>query len=853
MKKISIKMYIMILLSAISIYAVSQILWFNTSVMNYFETNSLKVLHFVLAIAINLVYVLAAKILIQRDIKKQFPDNTIDDDSKKRLESCRRKFLIINSTVSFVEIIALFLYCFNMYVHLTSSYGHLDSNMMPNVVGVLIIVVITVLLLIPSTIIINTTFKCNELNNKKMFKILRICRNVCIALVLLACFSAIVFVFLPINAFKYKYVYNDKYDGYVIDGFIYQDIRNCYKTELTIPKTIFGKRVVRFGTLAYMENLKKLILPNTLSVDTFANGLLNTVDNSNFDIYMYGGEPIEWYIKDNVIYDKDNRCMYFITKYKEKELFIPNTIEGVFSYDFAFNKFIPQDTKILIADDNPYFYEYGNVIWSKGNNHNINSFVPTLSGIYSDCDIGIIPFNADDSDKVEITILPDSNKPLCLYSSFATYYGIKSITIPKGYSNPNFEYINDYCTVIRCDKYIVEDGNPYYATYDGNLYTKDLKRLIAIRNYYNEPIKFSNEIEDISLMAIKQINLANNLSPCSVEANDNLIYENGNLYTRNYEKLLLVFDKEAEKLIINKNVNNISSSQLDYEVERIKGYEKYKIADRYCWSGDSGDSILNSVYMTSSEHPELLAISAVDANIFVPKELEKIDNRLYSAICLNELEIESGCKYYESQDNMVFTKGKEELIAVYKYGEKVYIPAETKYISDEALSSMLEQKIECDINNHHYEVYRGSLYTKGREKLLCFGFEDKNKIVIAKETKEIDERMLIAIVERHLYDNNGTIFEYVVEDGNEVYSTYDGCLYENNFEKLLLLNKIGFFDSTIISVHPSCKYISQIAKSSISVPTLEFDFSSNPYIEKTISEGYRLFYYPEYAYLNQKY
>jgi len=390
MKKINLKMYIIIILSLISTYAGLSLLWFNYNLEEMLYENDKIIYHFIIAIGTNLIFLLIAKCITKKNVDKIYSEAGSDKDSSskinKKMEGNRRKFLIINSLTCFVMTIALYLYCYYSYTLLTKT--KFLSYFIFDWINILIAVVVTIIALIPSTLLISSIFKNKIFNSdKKILKVLRIAKYA------FACISAIFMIainfyyYLPLNEFKYQYYeyeFNDV-DGYVISDYVFQDIRNCKTQKVTIPSKLWGKRVIGLMDAVFFIDVKELELPSSLMIDSFSKStyisqrettsILSSGHICNFDIQMIG-EPEEWFVKDNIIYDVDERKMYLFTSYKKDELYISDKIEGIFSLSMFSNSFIPIETKVVVSQDNPYFYEYGNVIWSKNSSSNICSIIP---------------------------------------------------------------------------------------------------------------------------------------------------------------------------------------------------------------------------------------------------------------------------------------------------------------------------------------------------------------------------------------------------------------------------------------------------------------------------------------------
>jgi len=391
MKKINLKMYIIIILSLISTYAGLSLLWFNYNLEEMLYENDKIIYHFIIAIGTNLIFLLIAKCITKKNVDKIYSEAGSDKDSSskinKKMEGNRRKFLIINSLTCFVMTIALYLYCHYNYLVLAKSkaFGKLAFD----VTNILIAIVVTILALIPSTLLISSIFKNKNFNsNKKILKVLRIAKYVFAGICAVFMVAINIYFYLPLNEFKYQYADYEinNLDGYLICDYVFQDMRDCKTSKVTIPSKLWGKRVLGLIGVEFLTDVKEIELPSSLMISSFRDNafyshqketlsILSDGPSCNFDIQMIG-EPEEWFVKDNIIYDVDERKMYLFTSYKKDELYISDKIEGIFSLSMFSNSFIPIETKVVVSQDNPYFYEYGNVIWSKNSSSNICSIIP---------------------------------------------------------------------------------------------------------------------------------------------------------------------------------------------------------------------------------------------------------------------------------------------------------------------------------------------------------------------------------------------------------------------------------------------------------------------------------------------
>ena len=403
-----------------------------------------------------------------------------------------------------------------------------------------------------------------------------------------------------------------------------------------------------------------------------------------------------------------------------------------------------------------------------------------------------------------------------------------------------------------CDAYQVEEGNQFYETYDGNLYNKGLTKLYEIRKYNNgETINFPETLQELSYDAISQLN-SNTYFEGKIVSNNNLIYENGNLYTPNYEKLLVNNINDGEVLILKDQTQEVSDGQIEYDSKNIDTFIEKQIVNRYCYNISGDSEITESNYLIiNDDYPELSAVACKGKELDNYNDFKSINECTYDAICLNRISDISGNEFFDAYDGALFKNGRKELIALDNYNSVVRIPKETEKISDAALYNMVTHKIECSEDNPYFEEYKGMLYTKGREELICIGKTDNNDFVIAKETKSLNKDGLYNFIDHYYYDENGIQPNYIIEDGNEIFSTCNSCLYTNDEKELVLLDKIGISYDGYLHISPKCMNIWQTAKQCIEIgASFGIKTEDNPYIKSVEGEFHRIFYYPEYAHLN---
>ena len=214
-------------------------------------------------------------------------------------------------------------------------------------------------------------------------------------------------------------------------------------------------------------------------------------------------------------------------------------------------------------------------------------------------------------------------------------------------------------------------------------------------------------------------------------------------------------------------------------------------------------------------------------NLYISEKVTQIDPVLIAYTnFLKSIEVSKDNKIFYSHDNVIYRTiniteesgenhlgtlgvvpplkgGKDIIIPDYMSGDTLYltslqsknivIPANlNKRICFGNINLVSEYKVQE--GNTYYEVFEGSLYEKGLERLLALrDHGENNEIKLPKELKTIDEVVISKIISEL---NSNKEIKVIIDENNSNFLIEDGLVY--NPDKTRLIMPISYVETIII-------------------------------------------------------
>ena len=762
-KKIYFRYIIYLILALITCNAFLNLLNFNCYSIENFSLNDFVyweynirfkqieyfILNFVATGCISLFFNYLAKRSIEKNIlkseNKEQEKETSGELTQEEKKKIRKIFTYINFISCFV-FSAVYYICNWKYFLELSIFKYMEGiKIVSPVILIITALVQNLLVLIPSSILINTFFKEKKVNSeKRVIKILKKITSITTLIIFTILMWFNIYNYVNIPEFEYQYVWEIQNDGEYAWTIVedYQNKKRCLSEEpFVVPKKIWGKEVKGLFLLSNKYS-KELNLPNTIDY----RWILLASYGCGFEKISMSGEPIEWFVKNNVVYNIDGTEMYVTDVAKDEHIYVSEKINRIYG--------VLGKITLEVSENNPYFYVHDNVIWNK------NNYINYLKTYYTEnINYGMVFNNSKD----ENIILPESISGKIEIDVPSGWGNIK-LTIPEGLENEIEIVMNS----IGIDEYIVEEENQYYAVHDGNLYNKDYTSLIAMNDSYSKTIKLPNTLENIeNKEAFKMLNekfysqkRENELFSSKLENYENkpiieidrikdvdaLVFENNTLYNKQSQKILVNFDGTYN---LDENVKELDETLIKsfgaYAYVSVKS-PKIELNER-----NTEFLIIDNDLYNKEKTKLLYALGSV----LLPKELKQLSKENLIQLANRTIELESE-EYFTLYKDNLYTKDKKKLLAVGNT-DTIIIPKETQYIDEavynswyfeeiygesQGITGINTKKIILEEGNEYFSTENNILYNKDKTKVLLIGNYENNEDWLNSNVQYIQSNMI---------------------------------------------------------------------------------------------------------------
>jgi len=469
LEKLKRRYYIFLVLALLGFYSFSMIEWFGNRGMLYTVGLGRDVLTILIFCLPALIMNLLGTTLFFKSSKK-----IIENIDKDNLKNQKKKFLITNNILflilALIIIVLLYnvdLYYFDIMKQYFSSNGQeeyfadiINGNSLNIASNCLIPFTAFLLTLIPYDFYLSKRIKkiknanneenkfqnlINKISNFSLIKVIKIYISIAIRILLvfgsLFTIFCIGYNFLNIPEVKFSYYeLEDKTYCLTIAG--YGRLDPFLNKEIKIPAKLWGKDISKVDLDFYPD--LTYILPN--SIDMY-NSKFSIQLNRNINLKMYG-EPINWYIENNIIYDNSGKWID-VSFSDNTDLEIDDKVEKIKGLDSSFNYF--NINSLVVSENNPYFKVKDGILYNLLDNEYCKAYVPK---------------------KLNNTTITVIDEPKIDFGMFIGL--VNKINIDKYSKNIHAVYGNNIA------KFIVDDDNNYYSTYDDALYNKNQTIIIGV-------------------------------------------------------------------------------------------------------------------------------------------------------------------------------------------------------------------------------------------------------------------------------------------------------------------------------------------------------------------------------------
>lgn len=605
----------------------------------------------------------------------------------------------------------------------------------------IVFLMVSIVLLILNIFYVRTIFREKNKEEKIFRKILRVTGTV-VAVILCGIFVGYdIFHYVKIPEFQCNYEIGSRWNEsnqrmeemlvYTVES---KDIRDIvHAKSYKIPSKIWGKEVGKVETLSIhvgLSPIREFSISSDLSWDVFRCST-NTI-NPYYNMYCMDGVVSEWFMENNIAYKSDKSELYL---FNNSIMYIPASGEVLNDID----TFAMCDWKKLdVADGREDYFDFDNVLYQVNKYEEIKYsgdkliIEEVISGEKSGC-LAILPMSA------KRVILTD--KPMSKLSIGARWARDSKVIFPKDMPQPIGELIYSPSEIE------VEDGNQFYAIYEGNLYNKELTKLIYVQS---NKLKLPATFKEIAASFISDEVLD------SIEvAAENPYYTsyNGDLYNKDMTKLIYMRTHSTdEQFVLPKTVKEISEEAFEI-LDDLFSSDKLEIDEENpyftLYSGDLYNKDMTElIYMKTHSQ---------DEKFVLPKTVEEISEDAFEIIDdlfgSDKLEIENGNENFVIIEDALYSKDRSKLYLIdsykksYQDPKKIILNLELNYISESALERIgyLLNGSDFDIiveeENENFAIYNNNLYNADMTELIyIFESAENNAIELADTLTKIDDR-----------------------------------------------------------------------------------------------------------------
>ena len=447
--------------------------------------------------------------------------------------------------------------------------------------------------------------------------------------------------------------------------------------------------------------------------------------------------------------------------------------------------------------------------------------------------IGELGFSGCDFEKID---LPESLESI-EYGAFNGCDKLKSIFIPKNVYNIE-DKVFEYCGSLESIN--VDKDNPYFASYKGILYNKDMTELIAcpggiLSVELPNTLKIINKFGFYCCTEIKKIVIPNSVTTIEGYAFDTCESLEEIKLPENLEEIsedLFSGCKKLKEIFIPKNTGWIDGDAFD-GCENLVSFEVDK-ENPYSFSAngmifnENNTLIKAPTGIVSADIPDVCLKIGRDAfkdceklkSVKIPESVEKIDsNAFYYCKNLSSFVVDDNNPFFKSLDGAVYSRDLSELVICPKNITSFNIPKTVKKIRGSAFTDCNKireisipknveeiegnafldsgiKSIKISKNHPYLELHRGVLYNRDMTELkTCFKevktFRVPNTVKVINSgafgnCSELRKLIISESVETIEDSAFASRLESITVNKNNLYKSRKGVLYNKDITELIM-------------------------------------------------------------------